>query len=272
MVDPRAHGAGRRHGRGGRGRRAAVLIALILGVVAFAISMTGVAIRLLPRQFTAGQQHQIMAWQVSGRWQSLPAGQIFPASVAYQLPATVLEEASPLKLNARRVSIAPQSGCARAMTSAAAGTMLRQNGCQAVLRATYVDATRSYVMTVGVAVLSSDTAAATADRGLSQARLAVARNADGAGRHAAGVQAGSYNGVTAQLYDYTRQISDSFAVGPYVVMYAVGYSDSRPRLPVSDDNYSETEMTSMAEGVAQSVAAKLDAAPATPHCPGAPGC
>ena len=31
-------------------------------------------------------------------------------------------------------------------------------------------------------------------------------------------------------------------------------------------------MTSMAQGVAQSVADTLGASPAPPHCPGAPGC
>ena len=89
-ADPQARGAGRRHGRraaGGQGRRAAAIIALVLGVVGFAVSATGVAIRLLPRQFTAGQQRQIMAWEIGGRWQQLPAGQIFPASVTYQLSA-----------------------------------------------------------------------------------------------------------------------------------------------------------------------------------------
>src|SRR5208282_956353 len=86
MADPQARGTERRHvrrvrgGRGGHGRRIAALAALVLGVAGFAISMAGVAIWLLPRQFTAGQQRQIMAWEVSGRWQTLTAGQIFPAS------------------------------------------------------------------------------------------------------------------------------------------------------------------------------------------------
>jgi hypothetical protein len=235
--------------------------------------MTGVAIWVLPRQFTAGQQHQIMAWEIAGRWQALTAGQIFPASVPYQLPATVLEEAAPLNLNALRVSIAPQqSDCAKAVTSTAAGAVLRRNGCEAVLRATYVDSTQTYVMTVGVAVLPSAAAATDADTGLSRPKLAAARDGDGAGRLAAGVMVVRFSGAAAQLYDYNRQISDSITAGPYIVMYAVGYADNRPRLPVSEDPYSKAEMTSMAQGVANSVAATLDAAPARPHCPGTPGC
>ncbi len=276
MADPRSRGAGRRCGqRAGRvqGRRAAATIALVLGVVGFAISATGVAIRLLPRQFTAGQQRQIMAWEIGGKWERLPAGQIFPASITYQLPAGVLQQVAPLNLNAARVSIAPQqSDCAKAVTSAAAGAVLRRDGCQAVLRATYVDATRSYVMTVGVAVLPTAAAAADASTSMAQAKLAVARETDGAGRLTAGVLVVRFHGTAASLYDYNRQISASFPAGPYVVMYAVGYSDGRPRLPVAEDPYSDDEMTSMAKGVAQSVAATLDAAPARPHCPGTPGC
>ena len=266
-------GGRRSRGGSGRGRRVAAILALILGLAGFAASMIGVAIQVLPRQFTAGQQRQIEAWQVMRRWQTMPAGRIFPASVSYQLSAQALQDAAPLALDALRVSIAPQvSDCAKAVTSQVAGAALRRNGCRAVLRATYIDATRSYVMTVGVAVLPSDAAAVNAESGLSQTKLAVADNADGAGRLPAGVLVVRFSGADAQLYDYNRQISDSFRAGPYVVMYAVGYSDSRPRLPVSQDSYSDAEMTSMAKGVAQSVAATLDAAPAQPHCPGSPGC
>ena len=267
-VGRRDHG-----GSPGRGRRAAAILALILGLVGLAVSMTGVAIQLLPRHFSAGQQRQIEAWEVMRRWQTMPAGQIFPASVSYQLSAQVLQDAAPLDLGALRVSIAPQeSDCAKAVTSAAAGAVLRRNGCEAVLRATYVDATRSYVMTVGVAVLPTEAAAASAGSSLSQARLAAARDAVGVGRLSAGVLVVRFRGAAARLYDYNRQISASFTAGPYVVMYAVGYSDSRPRVPVIQDTYSDDEMTSMAQGVARSVANTLAASPAPPHCPGTPGC
>jgi hypothetical protein len=264
-----------RQGRGGspgRGRRAAAILALILGLVGFAVSMTAVAIQLLPRQFTASQQRQIEAWEVMRRWQTMPAGQIFPASVSYQLSPQVLQDTAPLNLDALRVSIAPQqSDCAKAVTSAAVGAVLRRNGCEVVLRATYVDATRSYVMTVGVAVLPTEAAAASVRSGLSQARLAVA-HAVGVSRLPAGVMVVRFRGTAARLYDYNRQISASFTAGPYVVMYAAGYSDNRPRVPVSQDTYSDQEMTSMASGVAHSVANTLAANPAPPHCPGTPGC
>ena len=257
----------------GRGRRAAAVIALILGLAGFAVSAVGVAIQLLPRHFSAGEQSRIKAWEVMRRWQTTPAGQIFPASVPYQLPASVLHDVAPLHLEALRISIAPQeSDCAKAVTSAAAGAALRKNGCEAVLRATYVDATRSYVMTVGVAVLPNAAAATSADSGLAPPRLTAARAASGRGGLAAGVQVVSFGGATAGVYDYHRQISTSYTAGPYLIMYAAGYADSRPRVPVKDDPYSDAEMTNMAQGVARSVAHTLTAAPAPPRCPGTPGC
>ncbi|MGD0243745.1 MAG: hypothetical protein ABSB59_25990 [Streptosporangiaceae bacterium] len=263
-------------GRGGssrRGRRVAAVIALALGVAGFAVSLTGVAVQLLPRHFTAHQQRQIEAWEVMRRWQLLPAGKIFPASVSYQLSPDVLQDVTPLRLNALRVSIAPQeSDCIKAVTSAAAGAVLRKNGCQAVLRATYVDATRSFVMTVGVAVLPDAAAAVSADSGLTPPRLAAARRVGDADLLPSGVLVLRYGDRSARAFDYNRQISASFTAGPYVVMYAAGYSDGRPRVPVSQDKYSEAEMTSMAAGVAHQVASTLDATPPVPHCPGASGC
>jgi hypothetical protein len=257
--------------RGGpRRRRLVALAALVLGVAGFAAAMTGVAVQLLPRQFTAGQQRQIMAWEESGRWRTMTAGQVFPASVGYQLSASVLEDATPLSLQALRVGIAPQASCSAGVTSTAAAAVLRRSGCEAMLRATYVDATQTYVMTVGVAVLPNAAAADAADAGLSRPRLTAAHD-DGEVQLAAGVLGVRFRGL-AGLYDFSRQISASFTAGPYIVMYAAGYADNRPRIQVSDDGYADAEMKSMARGVALSVAATLGAQPARPHCPGAPGC
>ncbi len=247
------------------------MIALALGLAGIVISAMGVAIQLLPRQFSAPQRQQIENWEISGRWQQLRAGQIFPSSVSYQLSAAALQDATPLNLNALRVAIAPQAGCGAGVTATAAAEVLRHDGCKAVLRATYVDATWSYVMTVGVAVLPSDAAATEAYQSLSQPRLAAADRPQ-ADRLTAGLLVVRYHGTAAAMYDYSRQITASFADGPYLVMYAAGYADSRPRVPVTSDAYSYAEMNSLASGVAHSVAGTLVAPPATPHCPGTPGC
>src|SRR5260370_27582707 len=129
----------------------------------------------------------------------MSSGQILPASVSCQLSAKALEDLAPLDLHALRVAIAPQSPCAKGVTDAAAAAVLRRSGCEAVLRATYVDDTRSYVMTVGVAVLPTAAAAASADTGLSQPRLAAARDAHGAGKLAAGRLLGRITVAAAEL-------------------------------------------------------------------------
>jgi len=243
----------------------------VLGLAGFAISATGLASQLLPRQFSAAQRQQIVNWEIASRWQELTAGQIFPASIPYQLSAAVLQDATPLKLDALRIGVAPQSGCGTGVTTSAAAAVLRRDGCQAVLRATYVDSTWSYVMTVGVAVLPSDAAARKASQSLSQPRLTAADNAE-TDKLPVGILVVRYHGTAAAMFDYSRQISASFAKGPYLVMYAVGYADSRPRVPVASDHYSYAEMTSLAQGVAHSVADTLAAKPPSPHCPGSPGC
>jgi hypothetical protein len=269
MADPQASSDPPR--RGARGRRTAALIALVLGLAGFVISAAGLTRQVLPRQFSTGQQQQIENWEIASRWQQLSAGQIFPASVSYQLSATVLQDATPLNLDALRVAIAKQSGCGAGVTTAAAAAALRRAGCKAVLRATYVDATWTYIMTVGVAVLPTDAAAAKVRQSLSQPWLTAA-SGSAAGRLAGGILVIKYRGAAAAMYDYNRQISASLADGPYVIMYAAGYADRRPRVPVASDRYSYSEMTSLAQGVAQSVADTLGAAPATPRCPGTPGC
>ena len=269
-ADPQASGDRPRYGA--RGRRAVALIVLALGLAGFVISATGLATQLLPRQFTAAQQQQIKNWEIASRWQQLAAGQIFPASVRYQLSASVLQDATSLNLDARRIGIAPQSGCGAGITTAAAAAVLRREGCRAVLRATYVDATWSYVMTVGVAVLPSDAAAKKASQSLSQtaADRGAQRRDRPAGRRHPGGQVPRHRGGDVRLQP--ADLRRASPTGPYLVMYAAGYADSRPRVPMASDRYSDTEMTMLAQGVARSVADTLAAQPASPHCPGAPGC
>jgi hypothetical protein len=257
--------------RPARRSRAVTLVLLVLGVAGLAVAAVGIAVQVLPRQFTATQQHEIEAWEIASRWQELTAGQIFPATVPYSLSAATLQDTVPLSLDAVRVGIAPPSGCARGVTTAAAAAVLRHSGCRAVLRATYVDATKSYVLTIGVAVLPTASAALDASQALAQTRLAAHRSGH-ATALAPGVLVVRFHGAASVLYDYSRQIAANFSAGPYLVMYAAGYADSRPQVEVSQDPYSDAEMTSLATGVAQSIAHRLDAPPPVPHCPGGPEC
>jgi hypothetical protein len=254
--------------RGHRGTTAKTaqraLAATVAGGLGLAVSLGGLAVQMLPRRFTAAQQRQITTWEVSRRWRTLPAGDIFPASVRYELPASVLEDFTGVTLTAHRIGIAPQASCAAAADPAAA-RMLGRHGCEAILRAGYDAASGTYVMTIGVAVLPSA-------RQASAAQAALAAPGGGA-QLRPGVRAVAFGGTAAQGFgDAQRQISASVSEGPYIVMYTAGYADGRRRVPISDDPYAEHEMTSAAQGVAGSVAARLGSPPPPPRCPGAPGC
>lgn len=250
---------------GNRLWRAAAVVALVLGIAGLAVSLAGVAAQVLPRRFTAGQQRQITDWEISARWRQLPAGTIFPGSIRYS-PPTSLDDDSALTLTASRIGIARQASCAAA-TDHAAAVVLARNGCTAVLRATYVDGTGSYVVTVGVAVLPGAAQADAAKR-----ELASVAGAGGAGP---GVLPVRFKGTPAAWFtDGRRQITASIAgnTGTYLFLYAVGYADDRPRVPVTADSYADAEMTSAGAGVAQAVRSVLAAPVRPPHCPGTPGC
>jgi hypothetical protein len=241
----------------------AALVAAIFGGVGLVVSLTGLAIQLLPRHFSAAQQQRIMAWEVSKRWRTLPAGDIFPATVRYDLTALDLQDITSVSLQAARVGIAPQASCDGA-TDPGAARVLDAHGCQAVLRATYTDESATYVVTVGVAVLGSAAQAAAAEAALPPEKDSAV---------SPGLESASFAGTPAGSFgNEERQVTFSKAAGPYVIMYAAGYADGRPQVNINEDGYARTEMTAAAEGVEASVASTLAAPPPTPHCPGAPGC
>jgi hypothetical protein len=262
---PAAAAVSRRRARaaasGGRWRFGVVLGALMLGLVGLAASAAGVAGQLLPRKFSAAQQQQIMAWETGRRWLIRSAGQIFPATVSYQLPGYSLASGTGLPLAARRIGVARQATC-RAATDLAAAKVLSSRGCTAVIRATYVDSTGSMVVTVGVAVLPSTAAATAAASKLSHGE-----------RLGPGVRAVAFPGTLAAWFgDSQRQLSWAGNVGPYLVMSTAGYTDGMPHVSLASDSYAAQEMTSVANGVADAVVLPLGSQPATPRCPGAPGC
>jgi len=240
--------------------RVAAIAALILGAVGLAMSVTGVVFQVLPRQFTAQQQRQISDWEAGKNWRELAAGSIFPASVSYSAPAVLADPG--LRLAAGRAGIARQASCTAA-TDSAVGAVLARDGCEAMLRATYVDGTDTYVVTVGVAAMP----------GSAQADAAARELAGVVGASGAGVRAMPVSGTPAATFaNSRRQLSGATARGPYLIFYAVGYTDGRPRVPVAVDSYADAEMTNAGSGVAGAVGSVLDPPMPAPHCPGTPGC
>jgi Tfp pilus assembly protein PilV len=246
--------------RRGRGWAAMVLL-LAVALCGLAGGAAGVVRQLLPRQFSAAQQRQIMAWEMTRRWRAMPVGQIFPATVGYQVAARAFYTSQPLSLTATRLGIAPQGTCAAAVSKPAAA-VLAAGHCAAMLRATYIDASGSMLITLGVAVLPASAAAHAAAQQLSIAgrRHPVLRPLAVAGTPA------------ASFRENQRQLSVAISGGPYVILVTAGFSDGRPHLRLTTDNYYSQEMAGLVSGLAQAAASRLGAPPPVPRCPGAPGC
>ncbi|HTR94080.1 MAG TPA: hypothetical protein VMI73_20290 [Trebonia sp.] len=237
--------------------------ALALGLLGLAGSIPAVMNQAMPRKFSAAQRQQITDWEYAKRWRGLQAGAIFPGSVGYSPPAA-LDAGGSLTLGARRIGIAREATCAAAADPAAA-RILDGDGCATLLRATYADRTDSYVLTVGVAVLPSTAQAAAAAQALNSAPAS----------HGLGptVRAVPFKNTPAAAFSGSRrQLSGIVDAGTYVVLYTVGYADTRPREQVAEDNYADGEMTSAGWGVARAVLSVLAAPVPSPHCPGTPGC
>jgi hypothetical protein len=225
----------------------------------------------MPRTFTTAQRRQIEAWEIARRWRVTPKTQIFPIRIRYRVSGEVFGASGALTLTARRLEIATQASCGREAADRALIRLLDRRGCEALLRATYTDASSSLVLTVGVAVLQSGASATTA------AHFLTHRSAGGRGAvtvrpmlSPVPVQVG---GTPAAAFGAKqRQVSWAVSAGPYLVVATVGYADGRPHEAVTTDMYAYLEMTSLAGGVATAVASPLGAPPPVPHCPGAPAC
>ena len=257
-----------------RGRRP--LVATLLAVIGLCgLVVAGLVVRgqLKPRTFTAAQQKRIQAWEIAKRWRTMPKTQIFPYAINYtlaDLSKPVGAKGGTLKLSASRLGIAKQASCGHAAGgSRSFMSVLSGQGCQALLRSTYADATSSLVVTAGVAVLKNKASA------MAAARFLTGGPALGQGGPARQLVLRPFRvgGTPAALYSYPqRQLSWVVAAGSYLVMATVGYSDGRPRVSVSSDQYALEEMTSLARGVATRIAAPLRAPPPVLRCPGAPSC
>jgi hypothetical protein len=253
----------RRGRRPRRWGRPAVATVLVLALCGLGIATRGALTQVMPRRFTVAQQRAIQSWEISRRWRTFPETTIFPGSVPYQLPATALDGGSGLTLVARRLGIGPAVGCTQGANPAAA-VILVAYGCARVLRATYVDSTGSMLVTVGVAVLPSNAAATAAGNRLADGEPQVAIGAVAPvpvpGTLAAGFSASQ------------RQLSWATHAGSYVIMATAGFADGRPQEHVALDAYLSAEMSDLELGLGDTVFGVLGKVPATPSCPGAPGC
>nr|WP_285511690.1 hypothetical protein [Streptomyces sp. NBRC 14336] len=132
-------------GRGGA-RVAAVAACLVLGFGLVGGAVTGSW--LVGDSQAAGSRDSFVA--ARSIWHSVPVDQLFPATVAGQ-------GAGPGGADRTwtRIAVAPDTGCKGAFDP-----LLRKAlapvGCQRLLRATYTDATQTYVTTVGLLFTKAD--------------------------------------------------------------------------------------------------------------------
>ena len=242
--------------------RLALVAGFLAGAAGLTVSVLGVVVQVLPRNFTPAQREKLTTWEVGKRWRSWPAGQIFPQTIKYSLSGRAFGGGSSLPLTAQLVGIAPQTApCKTAVQKPAAG-VLAKNGCLAVLRATYEDTTQTLAVTIGVAVLPGMSAA-------QKSAAALGRPGD----PRSGIRAVSFRRTTtARFGDRSQKLTWDHVAGPYLVLAAVGYADGRPWLTRSGDTYTQAELLGLASGAGQRVAEALGAMPPPPHCPGNPAC
>ncbi|SNX57166.1 hypothetical protein SAMN06272735_1631 [Streptomyces sp. TLI_55] len=153
--EPEGYGEGGRPrplGVRGGARTAAVAVCLVLGLGLIGGAVTGSW--LVGDSAAAGDKDSFTA--AEGLWHSVPVDQLFPPTVQGQ-------GAGPGGADRTwtRIAVAPDSGCKDAFDPLLAKA-LAPVGCRRLLRATYTDATQSYVTTVGLLFTKADAAGMTA--------------------------------------------------------------------------------------------------------------
>ncbi|MGW0804389.1 hypothetical protein [Nonomuraea sp. NPDC002799] len=148
--------------------------------------------------------------EVADRWRTWPSGRIFPATLPYSAEQGGLERAS-------RIGISTRTACGGSVDAKAAKA-LRAAGCKGVLRATYIDALRGVLVTIGVVALADEPRAA-------RARSAFADT----GKPVPGVRPLAFSGTVADRFSPgVRQAGSVRQAGPYLVLTTAGQVDGRP--------------------------------------------
>lgn len=210
-----------------------VIVALIVVGLAGVLGGGGLLAKELTRKATKAEQTTALAAEIGSRWQRLPTGEIFPGTVSYQIQtssfgiANAVQQINPnsASMAMTRIGIAPQSSCQTALAPSAFAAV-RALGCVAMLRATYAVADGAQAVTVGIAVFPSTSAA-------QNARSALVSLNGGPG-----LDALPFPGTVADTFDNAaRGASGVQSVGPYVLIYTVGYTDGMPgRAASANDN------------------------------------
>jgi hypothetical protein len=184
------------------------LAGLCCAVVAVLASRAAVA--EYTRRPTTAQRAAAAAAAVARRWRSWPASRIFPATLSYT--TSLLNDET-----AHRIGISPDSRCTAALDARLASRAHR-DGCQAGIRASYVDQLQGVLFTTGVLAFPSPGQARKFADGLSAGRPP-----------ARALRALALPGTASALFsDAARQAATVRQHGPYVLLTVAGYTDGRP--------------------------------------------
>ncbi|WP_018658165.1 hypothetical protein [Actinomadura flavalba] len=192
--------------------------ALLAGALAVLLLVTtcvalGAGYREYTRAPTAAEVERAANAEVARRWRTWATGRVFPDVLRYRA-GDKTEEAT-------RLGVVPGTECAEAVDSEI-GSVLDENGCRAVLRATYADRLQGVVTTIGVVALPDPQRADRALRALPQ----PADTPNGAKGPA--VRAAAFPGTaSARFNDAARQGRTQTRAGPYLVLTTSGQSDGR---------------------------------------------
>lgn len=225
-----------------------VIMAVVLAVAAVDVLLgtVGLLQETRSRPLTLAERAKYVEEDVARRWQAWPVGMLFPEELEY----TALGRGQQF---ARRVGVAPEASCGSVVDSSVASA-LREHGCLTMLRATYVDQTATFAITIGVAVLRDEETRVEAS-----AKLPVDDRV--------GVRPVAVSGTLTDTFGAAqRQRTGWVGAGPYIVFSTVGYTDGRIRDSVSAEEPLNSEMWPTAQSTAGRIARFLGEPPDVPRC------
>ncbi|WP_240197487.1 hypothetical protein [Nonomuraea lactucae] len=225
-----------------------VLVGAVLAMSALVVLLgtVGLLAETRARPLTPAEQQRYKQEEIARRWQAWPATGVFPDEVKY----VGLDRAQQY---ARRVGIAPETDCRNAVDTSVAG-ILDEHGCVTMLRATYIDQTSTFVITVGVAVLKDE-----------ESRLAATDQLTQDDR--VGVLPVPFRGtVTERFGNDQRQRTGWVGAGPYIVFSTAGYADGRTRAAVPPEELLHSELWPAARSIGGQIAYFLADPPKVPPC------
>jgi type VII secretion-associated serine protease mycosin len=194
----------------GRAVRIAACATAALAGLALAVAAAGRVQSEQGRKPTPAEFAAAAAAGIGQRWERVPAGQLFPATIRYRTELQTSETAS-------RLGIARDHACADAVDDTLTG-LAKRDGCVAGLRADYADQLRGSVYTVGILAFGSPAKASAF-----YARMPLSAYP------ATGLRPLAIGGTPSALFaNGARQASAAQLEGPYVVLAVAGYADGRP--------------------------------------------